>query len=189
MSFDLDSYNTVPERIQAFFEKYPNGALKQVKYELMGVGDHMFLVYTAAAYRTPEDLIPGEGTAWEPVPGKTQFTRDSEMQNAETSAWGRAIVAVGAADTRKGIASREDVQNRTAPPEPPPRTDLDDALDELGDTCAALGLNPTDVAAKFFAQEKLTPRKSDAKTVRAFTSKLLDDKENDQPTLDEAANG
>jgi hypothetical protein len=34
------------------------------------------------------------------------------VQNAETAAWGRAIVAVLAADTRKGIASSEEVRNR-----------------------------------------------------------------------------
>jgi hypothetical protein len=61
-----------------------------------------------------------------------------------------------------------------APTPPAPRTDLDDALDELGDTCAALGLNPTKVGAQFFAEHKQTARKSDAKTVRAFVKALLD---------------
>jgi hypothetical protein len=127
MSFDLDNYNTVADRIREFFERYPEGSLRQVKYELQLVpyyvkneetktielvGDKAYLVYTAAAYRTADDPNPGEGTAWEPVPGRTPYTRDSEMQNAETSAWGRAIIAAGAADTRKGIASREDVESR-----------------------------------------------------------------------------
>lgn len=73
----------------------------------------VFIVYTAAAYRTPDDPRPGIGIAWEPVPGKTPYTADSEMMNAETSAWGRAIIAVGAADSSK-IASREEVRNRTS---------------------------------------------------------------------------
>lgn len=125
--FDLSGYNTVPERMTEFFDKYPEGRLKQVKYELVQVpmyvkdkesgepklaGEKTFLIYTAAAYRDAEDTCPGEGTAWEPVPGTTPYTKDSEMMNAETSAWGRAILAVGAADTRKGITSREEVQNR-----------------------------------------------------------------------------
>jgi hypothetical protein len=117
VSFDLDNYNSVPERMTEFFQKYPEGSLKQVKYELVMAGDKLFVVYTAAAYRTPDDGAPGEGTAWEAVPGKTPYTRDSEMQNAETSAWGRAILAIGAADTRKGIASREEVQNRRGAPD------------------------------------------------------------------------
>lgn len=64
-----------------------------------------------------------------------------------------------------------------APAPPPARTELDDALDELGDTCAGLGLNPTDVAGKFFAAEKKTPRQSNAAAVRKFIQTLLDDKE------------
>jgi hypothetical protein len=36
------------------------------------------------------------------------------LQNAETAAWGRAIVAALAADTRAGIASQQEVRNRRA---------------------------------------------------------------------------
>jgi hypothetical protein len=123
--FDLSTYNTVAERLTEFFTKYPDGTLSQVKYELLEVpvygrvddvvvqtGMRVYVTYTAAAYRNPDDMKPGIGTAWEPIPGPTQFTRDSEMQNAETAAWGRAILAVGAADTRKGIASRDEVAAR-----------------------------------------------------------------------------
>jgi hypothetical protein len=126
MAFDLSDYNTVPERLQEFFKKHPEGSLQgdyvfervpmYVKDKDTGeaklLGEKTFLVYRAKAYRTPDDPVPGVGTAWEPCPGTTPYTRDSEMQNAETSAWGRAIVAVGAADTRKGVASREEVQAR-----------------------------------------------------------------------------
>lgn len=113
--FDLSGYNTVPERIAEFREKYPDGSLQRLgPLELFEVGGQQFIAYTAAAYRTPDDVRPGVGTAWEPVPGPTKFTRNSELQNAETAAWGRAIIAVGAADAKKGIASREDVMSRHA---------------------------------------------------------------------------
>ena len=105
-------YIDVATRIVEFREKFPTGSLQQVKYEFVQVAGKDWIVYTAAAFRTPEDLRPGVGTAWEPIPGPTNFTRDSEVQNAETAAWGRAIVAVLAADTRKGIASSEEVRNR-----------------------------------------------------------------------------
>lgn len=59
-----------------------------------------------------------------------------------------------------------------APAPPPPRTELDDALEELGDICAGLGLKPTDVSARFFAQYKVVPRKSTAKDVRDFVATL-----------------
>ena len=105
-------YIDVATRIVEFREKFPTGSLQQVKYEFVQVAGKDWIVYTAAAFRTPEDMRPGIGTAWEPIPGPTNFTRDSEVQNAETAAWGRAIVAVLAADTRKGIASSEEVRNR-----------------------------------------------------------------------------
>lgn len=139
--FDMQGYNTVPERIAEFFAKYPDGVLQAQDpanpFKVEVVGNKTFIVYTAAAYRTPDDPKPGIGTAWEPFPGPTQFTRDSELQNAETSAWGRAIIAVGAASAQKGIATAEDIRNRNAPPLPPePTYDLTDEItivDEAGE--------------------------------------------------------
>jgi hypothetical protein len=118
MGFELDpSYKDVPARIRDFKEKYPDGCLRPADldhpYRVETVGNQTFIVFVAAAYRTPDDPLPGIGTAWEPCPGKTPYTRDSELQNAETSSWGRAIVAVLASES-KSIASAEDVRNRHA---------------------------------------------------------------------------
>jgi hypothetical protein len=113
MSYDLEGYNTVPERIAEFRTKYPEGRLKQKSLEFIrDFAGKDWVVFTAEAWRTADDPAPAEGTAWEPVPGPTKFTKDSEVQNAETAAWGRAIVAALAADTSKGIASKEEVRNR-----------------------------------------------------------------------------
>lgn len=106
-------YIDVATRIVEFRDKFPEGSLQQVSLEFVVVNGKDWVVYTAAAYRTPDDLRPGIGTAWEPIPGPTSFTRDSEVQNAETAAWGRAMVAALAVDTRKGIASSEEVRNRS----------------------------------------------------------------------------
>lgn len=107
--FKLDpSYVDVAERISIFREKYPEGSLQS---ELVPC-QQGFLAMRAYAYRTPDDPRPGIGHAWEPVPGKTPYTKDSEMMNAETSAWGRAIIAALAADTKKGIASADEIASR-----------------------------------------------------------------------------
>lgn len=111
--FALD-YIDVAERIATFREKHPDGSMQQVSLEFREVGNRWWVIYTAAAYRTPDDERPGIGTAWEPIPGATNFTRDSEVQNAETAAWGRAIVAALAGDTKRSIASAEEVRNRQA---------------------------------------------------------------------------
>lgn len=113
-----DDYIDVPTRIAEFREKYPKGSLQpadlSVPYRIESIGDQIYIAVVAAAYRAPDDSLPGIGMAYEVFPGKTNFTRGSELQNAETSAWGRAIVAALAADTRKGIASAEEVRNRQA---------------------------------------------------------------------------
>jgi len=111
-------YIDVAARIIEFRTKFPTGALQPWKdpyIERVEMPDgkiKCFMVYSAAAYRSPDDELPGVGYAWEPIPGPTNFTRDSELQNAETAAWGRAMVAAFAVDTKKGIASSEEVRNR-----------------------------------------------------------------------------
>lgn len=111
-------YNEVASRIVEFRSRYPEGALQPVNpdqpYKVETIGNATFIVYTAAAYRGPDDTRPGIATAWEPFPGTTPYTRNSELMNAETSAWGRAIIAVLAADAKKGIATAEDIRNREA---------------------------------------------------------------------------
>jgi len=111
----MDGYIDVAERIRKFKEQYPNGCLRpynpEIPFVLMEIGGREFIVYTAACFRTPDDPMPAVAVAAEPSIGKTNFTKDSEVMNAETSAWGRAIVACLAADTQK-IASADEVRNR-----------------------------------------------------------------------------
>lgn len=108
MSRNMDDYVEVNERIVAFHQKYPNGSL-QGNYEVCTIGEETLIVYRAKAYRDGADPRPGIGTAQEPFPGKTNFTKGSEVQNAETSAWGRALAALGF-EVKRGIASREEVE-------------------------------------------------------------------------------
>lgn len=114
----LSDYVDVPARIAEFRAKHPEGCLQPANlaepYRVETIGDRTYVVVVAAAYRTPEDTRPGIGMAYEQWPGRTPYTRDSELQNAETSAWGRAIVAVLAADTKRSVASAEEVRNRQA---------------------------------------------------------------------------
>jgi hypothetical protein len=115
--FNQDDYIDVAERIRLFFEKYPDGRLEtQTPPSAFHVGEKTFVWIQAAAYRTPDDPHPAIGTAWEPIPGPTPFTRDSEAMNAETAAWGRAIIAAGIPS--KKIASADEVQARRTEPEP-----------------------------------------------------------------------
>lgn len=134
MSERLENYVEVGERIRRFYERYPEGSLQAyLAPHLEHVGERTFIVYCAAAYRTPDDLRPGIGYAWELVPGPTPFTRDSELQNAETSAWGRAIAALGF-ETHNGVATREDVDRAQASAKDSPARTGDGAHTERGST-------------------------------------------------------
>lgn len=134
---NFDDYVPVAERLGTLRERWPDATLQPVDptrpYRVETIGEHTFIVYAAACYRHPDDPRPGIGVAWEPFPGRTNFTRDSELMNAETSAWGRAIVAALAADTNRGIASREDVRARQEPP-----TDRPNPLQPLLDSVQSL---------------------------------------------------
>lgn len=109
----LDDYIDVAERLMDFTTRYPEGTLQTIDWSVEEVGGHQFVVYRAAAYRTPDDPRPGHGIAWEPFPGQTSFTRNSELMNAETAAWGRAILACGL-PAKRALASAQEVRNRVA---------------------------------------------------------------------------
>jgi hypothetical protein len=109
--FSMDDYVDVAERIRQFYAQHPEGSLKcGSPPQIVEAGGKPFVMYHAQAFRHPDDPLPSDGWAWEPVPGPTQFTKDSELMNAETAAWGRAIVALGF-ETKK-IASKQEVRNR-----------------------------------------------------------------------------
>jgi hypothetical protein len=103
----MKDYVPVNERIGAFLAKHPEGSLQSELIEL----SETRVVMRAYAYRTPDDHRPGIGYSSLEIPGRTPYTRGSEVENAETSAWGRAIAALGF-EVKRGIASAEEVRNK-----------------------------------------------------------------------------
>lgn len=117
-------YIQVDQRIQEFYAKYPDGRLQSeiVAWQVDGRGEITtrsgkqdvligHVVIKGLAYRTPDDPLPGIGFSSMLMPGGTPYTRNSEIENAETSAWGRAIAACGI-EVRKGIASADEIRNK-----------------------------------------------------------------------------
>ena len=113
MSGYAEGYIDVAARIAEFYEKFPEGSLQMDPPEWVEVDGQQFIMGRAYAYRTPDDVRPGIGTAWEAVPGRTPYTRGSEVMNLETSCWGRCLAALGIA-TRAGIATAQEVEGAKA---------------------------------------------------------------------------
>ena len=110
MAIDLSEYITVSERIALAIEKWPDASFQNMGTKLIEVSGHYYVEATVALYRDPNDIRPAIATAWEPIPGATPYTKDSEMMNAETSAMGRAVIAAGIPS--KKVASVEEVAAR-----------------------------------------------------------------------------
>ncbi|GAC1381420.1 MAG: hypothetical protein NVSMB4_09970 [Acidimicrobiales bacterium] len=174
MAPNMDDYIDVAARIVEFRGKFPDGCLQPADlatpYRIEDIGGQTYISVVAAAYRSPDDPRPGIGMAYEVFPGKTNFTRGSELQNAESSAWGRAIVAALAADTKKGIASAEEVRNRraeseapaprSAPPAPPvAQSPADAARARLRAVCKAQGLSLAAAVEQFGTGSDAKPLK------------------------------
>lgn len=110
--FELGDYVEVKDRIKLFYELFGQGRLVTGEVRLSNEPDGVPRVMVQGlAYRTPDDPLPGVGWSWLELPGKTPYTRGSEIENAETSAWGRAIGSLGILIDRS-IASSQEVQNK-----------------------------------------------------------------------------
>lgn len=120
--FSIGDYVEVNQRVITFYERYPDGRIVSTPPQVVQLGDKTFIQVRALVYRTPDDSTPCEASAWEVFPGQTPYTKNSEMMNAETSAWGRALAAAGI-ETKKSMASADEVRNRQAEREAPPVDD------------------------------------------------------------------
>lgn len=110
--FNLDNYVPVEDRIEAFYKQHPDGSIQT---EIAHFDPQMVIV-KAIVYRTPDDTRPATGHSQMNIPGKTSFTKDSETENAETSAVGRALAMMGF-EVRRGVASRQEVRNKAPLPD------------------------------------------------------------------------
>lgn len=112
-------YIEVAERVVEFIEANPEGSLQSeiVTLDITGYDSNGnaegVVVMKGLAYRNPDDPRPGVGFSMMAMPGRTPYTKGSEIENAETSAWGRAIVALGIS-AKRGIASANEVRNKSA---------------------------------------------------------------------------
>jgi hypothetical protein len=115
----MQDYVTVAERIEKFYERYPEGRI--VTHIIEHDGERGFILMRAEVYRNPDDAQPSAtGHAYEYRDGG-YVQKTSYIEVGETSSVGRALALCGF-EVKRGIASREDMekQGRQSQNSPPP---------------------------------------------------------------------
>jgi hypothetical protein len=98
MAFDLSQYQTVQERIDLFWAKYGNGRLN---LEIVLINETQ-VVMKAEVYLDKADEKPAAVDYAEERLGTSHINKVSFVENCATSAYGRAISALGGEFSPKG---------------------------------------------------------------------------------------
>lgn len=137
---NLDNYVDVPTRLKLALEKWPELRVQETGYTVETFGQNTVLICEVRVWRDPADQFPSIASAAEPLPGKTPYTKDSELMVGMTSALGRALGYMGIGLT-SSIASKNEVEARqyskpaSAPrPDEPPTDAQKRMIRALGNT-------------------------------------------------------
>ena len=111
MAFSLDNYVDVPTRLRMALQAHPDLRVAETGREVVQLGNSTVLVCQVTVWRSHDDPRPVVASASEPIPGRTPYTKDSELMVGMTSALGRALGYMGFG-IGKSIASRHEVEAR-----------------------------------------------------------------------------
>jgi len=99
----------VPTRLAMALAKFPELRIQESRPHIIEVEQQKYVEISCTVWRDANDTNPMVAYCWEQIPGKTPYTRGSEMMNASTSCLGRALGFLGMG-IGKSIASRDEVQ-------------------------------------------------------------------------------
>jgi hypothetical protein len=116
MRFDLSKYSTVAERLAQFHKDYPEGRIVTSWENSDPIADPtkpQIWVVKAEVFLTAEDqrnyTPKASGLAFE-RDGTGGANNTSALENAETSAIGRALMVAGYSMSKDNLASREEIE-------------------------------------------------------------------------------
>ena len=135
-AFNLGDYVDVPTRLAEALKRWPDLRIQETKPVIVIVDNQQYIEICCYVWRDATDLKPSIAYCWEPIPGRTPYTKGSEMMNASTSCLGRALGFLGMG-IGKSIASRNEVQARQPSPiaeVTPIRADLEQPFSDTTDT-------------------------------------------------------
>jgi len=151
----IQDYITVAERIEKFYERYPEGRI--ITNIIEHDPERGFILMRADVYRNAEDTLPtSTGHAYE-LKSEGYVQRTSYIEVCETSCVGRALALAGF-EVRRGIASREEMMKSA-------RHTKEEALREkaAATATAPTATVPTAAAATAPATPKPAPAEPDVK--------------------------
>jgi hypothetical protein len=156
----LQDYITVAERIEKFYERYPEGRV--TTHIIEHDAEKGFILMRAEVYRHTDDALPAAtGHAFE-VRSEGYVQRTSYIEVCETSSVGRALALCGF-EVKRGLSHREDFSK--APAAQPQR------VAEKAKTPAPA--KPAPVAPVEVAPKKDTPATEDQKdTILSLLEKI-----------------
>jgi hypothetical protein len=132
-AFNLGDYVDVPTRLAEALKRWPDLRIQETKPLIVTVDNQQYVEISCTVWRDSTDLMPTVAYCWEPIPGRTPYTKGSEMMNASTSCLGRALGFLGMG-IGKSIASRNEVQARQPGPLAEVKPIRDDLEQPFGDT-------------------------------------------------------
>lgn len=139
MRFNLDNYETVEARLAKFWEEFPNGQV----FTSIHHYDDQRVVFKAEVYKDISDPRPVSTGFAEEIRDASPVNRTSHVENAETSAIGRALANWKFASKTSPRPSRSEMEKVQRMTEPKSDADL---LTKFREACAKAGLDPQDVA-------------------------------------------
>ena len=143
MRFNLDNYETVETRLAKFWEQYPNGRIETSVFYY----DENRVVFRAAVYDDGADINPKATGYAEEVRDASPVNRTSHVENAETSAIGRALANFIFQSKTAPRPSREEMSKVARAEQPKPAVvSQDDFVTKFKAACAKKGVDPETVA-------------------------------------------
>jgi hypothetical protein len=134
-AFNLGDYVDVPTRLAEALKRWPDLRIQETKPVIVTVDNQQYVEISCTVWRDCTDLMPTVAFCWEAIPGRTPYTKGSEMMNASTSCLGRALGFLGMG-IGKSIASRNELQARQPGPlaEVVPIKDFEQPFGDTTDT-------------------------------------------------------
>lgn len=118
--FNLADYETVEQRIARFYGDHPDGRIITENLTTLQDRQVSTWVVKATIYLNESDIAKATGLAFE-VDGTGMANKTSALENAETSAIGRALANAGYSGNKR--TSREEMEKVARGQTPKPATD------------------------------------------------------------------